>query len=277
MRTDLMPEDLWEEIEEWLPAYPASPKGGGPRVPDRECMTALLYLLREGRTYRGPPCEELGCGSGTTVWRRLQEWTRAGVWGSVHERLLDHLGRAGEIDVSTVVADSASVGAVKGGGHAGPNPTDRGKQGSKRHVLTDAGGIPLVVHTGPANENDEARVKGLSEGMPGVPTKAGEARRVGAVMADAAYGVAWLVAAILVMGYRVLIKPRGNAGKIHGSGLGTRRYVVERTMAWLDNDRRPRIRHERTPQSWQGPHELSACVFRAKRLHSVRHPTEEPS
>jgi hypothetical protein len=105
------------------------------------------------------------------------------------------------VDISTAIADSASVRAVKGA-HTGPNPTDREKQGSKRHVLTDTGGVPLVVHTGPANENDEARLKGLLRDRPSVPTKAGTPRRVLAVMADAAYGVGWLVAVVVALGYR---------------------------------------------------------------------------
>jgi transposase len=269
MRTDLMPDTLWEAAERLLPPHPPSPKGGRPRVSDRACLTALTYLLREGCTYRGLPCKELGCGSGVTVWRRLQEWTRAGVWPALHETLLQHLGRAGEVDPSLVVADSSSCRAVKGGEHTGPNPTDRSKQGCKRHVLTDRNGIPLVVRTGPANQNDEQRLEELLRRMPVVPTKAGKPRRVLAVMADAAYGVAWVVALVLAMGYRALLKPRGKAGQVHGSGLGKKRYVVERTMAWLDNDRRLRICYERTWHSWQGLHELSACVFCAKRLDCV--------
>ena len=77
-------------------------------MPDRACLAGLLYLLREGGTYRGLPCRELGCGSGPTAWRRMREWTRAGVWPAVHRRLLAHLGRAGAADPSTVIADSAS-------------------------------------------------------------------------------------------------------------------------------------------------------------------------
>ena len=113
------------------------------------------------------------------------------------------------------------------------------------------------------------RLEELLRRMPVVPTKAGKPRRVLAVMADAAYGVAWVVALVLAMGYRALLKPRGKAGQVHGSGLGKKRYVVERTMAWLDNDRRLRICYERTWHSWQGLHELSACVFCAKRLDCV--------
>ena len=123
MRADLLPDSLWSEAEPLLPPHPPSPKGGRPRVPDRNCLAALVYILREGCTYRGLPCRELGCGSGVTVWRRLQEWSRAGVWTALHERLLHHLGRAGAIDPSLVVADSASCRAVKGG--STPDPTRR--------------------------------------------------------------------------------------------------------------------------------------------------------
>jgi transposase len=128
MRTDLLPDALWQEVERLLPPHPPSPKGGRPRVPDRACLTALTYLLREGCTYRGLPCQELGCGSGVTVWRRLQEWNQAGVWEKLHEALLRHLGMAGEIDTSIVVADSGSCRAVKGGPTPGPTPRTGGSK-----------------------------------------------------------------------------------------------------------------------------------------------------
>ncbi|MBN9521042.1 transposase, partial [bacterium] len=81
-------------------------------------------------------------------------------------------------------------GGKRGGAHTGPNPTDRGKAGCKRHALTDRHGRPLVIHTGPANQNDEARLPGLLRALPPAPTAAGAARRVRTVLADAAYGVA---------------------------------------------------------------------------------------
>ena len=118
--------------------------------------------------------------------------------------------------------------------------------------------------------NDEQRLEGLLRALPSVPTRAGKPRKVLAVLADAAYGVAWLIALVVGMGYRALLKRRGKAGEQHGSGLGKRRYVVERTMAWLANDRRLRICYERTGTSWQALHQLSACVFCARRLHTVR-------
>ena len=270
MRSDLLPKPLWTELEPLLPPHPPSPRGGRPRVSDRACLAALVYVLREGCTYRGLPCRELGCGSGVTVWRRLQEWTHANVWPAVHERLLAHLGRAGQVDVDTVVADIASVRAVKGGVHTGPNPTDRGKKGCKRHILTDATGLPLVVRTGRANENDEARRPDLLRWRPPVPNAKGRPRRVRTVLADAAYGVGWLITRVVGWGYRALLKPRGKAGRVHGSGLGRRRYVVERTMAWAANDRRLRVCDERTWCSGQGFHELSACVCCAKQVANMQ-------
>jgi len=128
MRVDLLPDSLWDEVQPLLPPHPSSPKGGRPRVPDRPCLAALLYLLREGGTYRGLPCTELGCGSGVTVWRRFQEWSQAGVWQTLHERLLGHLGRAGAVDPCLVVADSSSCRAVKGG----PIPDRTRPIGAKR-------------------------------------------------------------------------------------------------------------------------------------------------
>jgi transposase len=59
-------------------------------------------------------CQEMGCGSGMTCWRRLKEWHKAGVWERLHRALLDRLGEAGRIDWSRASLDSASVAAPGG-------------------------------------------------------------------------------------------------------------------------------------------------------------------
>jgi transposase len=61
------------------------------------------------------PAGELGCGSATTAWRRLEEWQRAGVFDRLSLVLLDRLGEAGRIDLGRVSVDSASLRALKGG------------------------------------------------------------------------------------------------------------------------------------------------------------------
>ena len=73
-----------------------------------------------------------------TCWRRLRDWQQEGVWDLMHFALLNWLARDGDIDWSRAVVDSCSVRAVCGGTQTGPNPTDRAKRGSKRHLICDA-------------------------------------------------------------------------------------------------------------------------------------------
>src|SRR5262245_46504124 len=103
---ELLPDWLWDEVQPLLPVRHPSPKGGRPPAPDRPCLLALIYLLREGGTWRRLPRRQLDCPSYPTVWRRQRDWAAAGIWERLHHRLLHHLGRAGQIDTSRVVADS---------------------------------------------------------------------------------------------------------------------------------------------------------------------------
>ena len=114
MAFTLVSDRLWREIQPLLPPEPPKPKGGRPRVPDRACLTGIVYVLRTGMPWRLVPAE-LGCGSGVTCWRRLREWTEAGVWPHIHRTLLGVLGRQGKLDASLAILDSASVRAVLGG------------------------------------------------------------------------------------------------------------------------------------------------------------------
>lgn len=114
MAFKLVSDRLWKEIHPLLPPEAPKPKGGRPRLPDRACLTGIVYVLRTGMPWRLVPTE-LGCGSGVTCWRRLQAWTQAGVWPRIHEKLLALLGHRGRIDASPAVMDSASVRAVWGG------------------------------------------------------------------------------------------------------------------------------------------------------------------
>src|SRR5215217_2871069 len=122
LHEELLPDWLWAEVHPVLPTHPPSPKGGRPRAPDRPCLFALIYLLREGGTWRRLPCRVVACPSYPTVWRRLQEWSAAGVWDYLRRRLLIHLSRLGAIDTRRVVADSASVRALFGGPTPAPTP-----------------------------------------------------------------------------------------------------------------------------------------------------------
>jgi transposase len=113
MRKLLVPDDLWAIVDPLLPPEPPKPKGGRPRVPDRACLTGILFVLKTGIPWEYLP-QEMGCGSGVTCWRRLRDWQAAGVWDRLHHTLLDRLGEADRIDWDRASLDSASIPAKRG-------------------------------------------------------------------------------------------------------------------------------------------------------------------
>src|ERR687894_1866723 len=109
----LVPDALWEAIEPLLPMEPPKPNGGRPRVPDRAALAGIVFVLRTGCPWRLLP-QALGCGSGTTCWRRLRDWQAAGVWERLHETLLNWLGDEAAIDWSRASLDRLRVRANRG-------------------------------------------------------------------------------------------------------------------------------------------------------------------
>jgi transposase len=113
MAKELVTDEMWEVIEPLLPEEPPKPKGGRPRIDDRSALTGILFVLKSGIPWEMLP-QEMGCGSGMTCWRCLKEWHEAGVWEELHQRLLDRLGEADQIDWQRASLDSASVAAPGG-------------------------------------------------------------------------------------------------------------------------------------------------------------------
>ena len=116
MAKPLVDDRLWAMLQPLLP--PPKPRRrrypGRKPTDDRRCLTGILFVLKTGIGWEYLPAE-MGCGSGMTCWRRLRDWTRAGVWDRLHRLLLEHLQGADRIDWSRAVIDSASVRAVFGG------------------------------------------------------------------------------------------------------------------------------------------------------------------
>jgi transposase len=113
MGKSLVSDELWEAIEPLLPPEPPKLKGGRrPRVPNRAALAGIVFVLKSGIPWEMLP-QEIGCGSGSTCWRRLRDWQEAGVWGKLHRVLLDRIGEAHEIDWERASLDSASVPAKR--------------------------------------------------------------------------------------------------------------------------------------------------------------------
>ena len=109
----LVTDELWSVIEPVFPLHAPSPKGGQPPVPDRVCLTGILFVLKTGIPWEDFP-HEMGC-CGMTLWNRLRDWQEAGVWKKAHELLLAKLRGADKIDFTRATVDSSSVRAVHGG------------------------------------------------------------------------------------------------------------------------------------------------------------------
>jgi transposase len=110
-------DELWEAVRPLLPDHPPDPRGGRPRVDDRVCFNAIVFVLVTGIAWRHLP-REMGC-SPATAHRRLSAWQRAGVWQRLHQELLRALNAAGRIDWSSSVIDASHIRALLGGSTRG--------------------------------------------------------------------------------------------------------------------------------------------------------------
>lgn len=119
--TTLLTDSLWAVIQPLLPRQRRSSKGGAPRRDDRKCLEGILYVLNGGIAWNLLPNKEFKV-SATTCWRRFRAWTKAGIWDKVHRTLLSELAKEGVLKTETVIIDSASVRALKGGHTPGPAP-----------------------------------------------------------------------------------------------------------------------------------------------------------
>src|SRR5215210_3538712 len=110
----IVSDALWSRVEPLLPQKKRRRRfPGRKRLPDRHALQGILFVLHTGIAWRHLPLE-LGFGSGSTCYRRLDEWQQAGVWERLHALLLAELRAAGELEWSRAVADSSHVQAKKG-------------------------------------------------------------------------------------------------------------------------------------------------------------------
>jgi transposase len=260
MAKPLVSDALWQRIEPLLPA----PKPRRFRYPGRKpldrrkVLTGIIFVLKTGIPWEDLP-QEMGCGSGMSCLNYLKAWQEAGVWISLHQVLLQELEDADQIDWRRGAVDASMARALGGGEDTGPNPTDRGKLGSKHHVMTDAQGLPLNVTVTAANVPEVNEVLDLVDSAPEVVTAEGEPRQnPDELYGDRAYDSE---------PHREQMRQRdidphfARRRTPHGSGLGVYRWVVERTVSWLHSFRRLRLRTDRNGQVQEAFVALASAII----------------
>ncbi|WP_434092791.1 IS5 family transposase [Streptomyces clavifer] len=254
----LVSDELCLLIEPLLPVPGPKLVAGRPRVPDRQALCGILFVLHTGIQWEYLP-QELGFGSGMTCWRRLAAWNEAGVWDRLHVVLLARLRAAKQLDWSRAVIDSSHVRAARRGPQSGPSPVDRARPGSKHHILVDGQGIPLAVSLTGGNRNDVTQLMPLLAKIPSGPGLVGRPRRrPDALFGDRGYDHDKYRRLVWARGIKPVIARRGVA---HGSGLGVHRWVVERTIAWFHGFRRLRVRWERRDDIHEAFLGLATCLI----------------
>lgn len=240
----LVTDELWERVDPLLPPPPRRRFRFPGRKPidNRKILTGILFVLKTGIAWDDLPAE-LGFGCGKTCRHSLRLWHQAGVWQRLHAVLLAELNGADKIDWRRALIDASFVKAPEGGEDTGPNPTDRGKSGSKHHILTDAQGIPLAATVTAANVNEVTQVFSVLESVPPVGGKPGPKRqKPERLQGDRGFDSQAVRQALREQGITPVLAARL---KEHGSGLGVFRWFVERTISWLHQFGRLRRRLDR--------------------------------
>jgi len=240
----LVTDELWERIEPLLPPPPPLRFRfpGRKSIDQRKILTGILFVLKTGIAWDDLP-SDLGCGCGKTCRHYLRRWHEAGVWLQLHALLLAELNASDQIDWERALIDASFAKAPEGGEDTGPNPTDRGKSGSKHHVLTDAHGIPLNATTTAANVNEVTQLLDVLANMPPVGGKPGPKRELPErIQGDRGYDSEPLRTLLRWLGVTPVLARRNTE---HGSGLGVSRWFVERTISWLHSFGRLRRRLDR--------------------------------
>ncbi|MFF9221342.1 IS5 family transposase [Streptomyces viridosporus] len=258
----LVPDELWTLCRRVVPPTQViRPQGGGRRrAGDRECLAAIIFVAASGCTWRQLP--PVFGPARPTVYRRFARWSRARVWARLHRVLLDALGARGELDWSRCAVDSVSLRAAKGP-LTGPNPTDRGKGGSKIHLITDRNGVPLSPGISGANVHDSLGLEPLVRGIPPIRSRRGPRRRPARLHADQGYDYDHLRTWLRERRIRHRIARKGIESSTR---LGRHRWVVERTVSWLAGCRRLHCCYERKAEHFLAFVGIAAALISYRRL-----------
>jgi transposase len=149
-----LPRPLWRFVRRLLPKPKPCPKGGRPAADNRAVMNGIWYILWTGCQWKAVHKDWFGVCS-STLRERFQTWQQVGIFQQVMIRMVRFYARYKGIQWLFQAIDSKTCLAPLGGTETGKSPVDRGKRGSKIHLLVDQRGAPLSVQITSANRHDK--------------------------------------------------------------------------------------------------------------------------
>lgn len=250
----------WALIEALLPEPACETRAGGrpEKHPRREIVDAIRYVVDTGCKWRALPAD---FPPWRTVWGFMARWAAAGVIGQIRDHLSARIRREmgkGPRAVATVI-DSQSVRAAETVGRDSRG-YDAGKKinGRKRHLVVDTRGLPLLVMVTPASLTDRDAAKELLFRLRLMHPE------ITIVWADSAYAgklVTW-AKKYLSLTIKTVSRPKDASGFI----VLPRRWVVERTWAWMMHARRHARDYERLVQHSETLITWAAITLMTRRL-----------
>ncbi len=257
-KNQLYPSDLtdrqWDCIKELIPA--AKP-GGHPRTLDmRSVVNALLYLVVTGCQWRMLPREYPAWQS---VYTYFRQWRDDGTWQRIHDSLRAQVRKlAGRHKHPTAGAlDSQSVKTTQ---VAGARGFDSGKRvkGRKRHILVDTLGLLLAVVVTTASLSDPAGARLLLSRLKGA------CKKLRRIWVDGAYR--GLLLEWVLLHFKFVLQPVLRSDEQKGFVVLPRRWVVERTFAWITQCRRLSLDYEELAQSSEAMIYIAMTRLMVRRL-----------
>jgi len=203
------------------------------RVTDRICFEAMLVRLVTGCSW-DVAARVLHIGE-TTLRRRRDEWTRAGVFGALAHEALEAYDKAIGLDLAEVAIDGSQHKAPSDGEGTGKNPIDRGKLGWKWSLATDANGIPLAWAPEAANRHDSQ----LLEETLSILDSRGYEVELESLHLDRGYDFPFVRELLAESGIEAVIpmrrKPKSRTRRTKVTVSLGDRWPVERANSWLTN------------------------------------------
>lgn len=261
-----VPDELWERIGPILERRYPRARTGRPRADLRLVLDGIIYRLRSGVQWNQLPRT---FGADSTVHGWFQRFVKDGVLQEIWACLVRECEALGTVCWEWQAADGVMGKSRFAGGARGPNPTDRAKMGTKKSLIVERAGGPLGVAIDGANVHDTKLLKRTIEAI--VVKRPDPEQVVQNLCLDKAYDNPTGEAACDASGYVPHIRRIGEE-KLDGCGAKkhpARRWVVERTLAWLQRCRAILIRYDKNSANYLGLIQLACALLWTRRLHQL--------